>query len=51
MKYKGWTPSSIECYKLGCMCDKCSLYAILGKRCQMKKTVFELIKTFGKPNS
>lgn len=47
--FKKWTQSAIDCYFLGCVCHKCSVYEILGKRCKMKYVVLELVKKFGKP--
>ena len=25
---KNWTPSAVDCYKLGCVCARCNLYKI-----------------------
>jgi len=50
---KIWTPTAIECYKIGCMCSKCNLYKMyFSKRnykCRMKDTVIELVKQVGLP--
>ncbi len=48
-----WTPTAIDCYRLGCMCSKCNLYKIYfqGKssKCKMKETVIELVRRLGIP--
>lgn len=44
-----WTPTAKECYERGCRCDGCILAWILGKRCQMKTTVFYLVRKYGAP--
>lgn len=49
MLVRRWTDAAIYCYKRGCRCIGCLYYEIIGKRCQMKKTVIELVKKFGKP--
>ncbi len=50
---KTWTPTAIDCYKLGCMCSRCNLYKIYfskgNVRCRMKETVIELVRKFGAP--
>ena len=50
---KSWTPTAIDCYKLGCSCSKCNLYRIYFSgsevRCKMKETVIELVRRFGVP--
>ena len=50
---KNWTPTAIDCYRLGCNCSKCNLYKIYfsdGRlRCNMKSTVFELVRKYGAP--
>ncbi len=51
---KNWTPTAIDCYKLGCFCKKCNLYKIYFKdsthKCMMKDTVIELVRRLGAPN-
>ena len=51
---KNWTPSAIDCYKLGCSCSKCNLYKIYFEhqffKCKMKETVIELVRKFGIPS-
>lgn len=51
---KNWTPTAIDCYQIGCSCSKCNLNKIYFLnspfKCQMKKTVFELVKKLGAPN-
>lgn len=50
---KNWTPTAIECYKLGCNCSKCNVHKIyfVGRtfKCKMKETVIELVRKFGIP--
>lgn len=50
---KKWTPTAIDCYKLGCVCSKCNLNKIYFKhsifKCQMKYTVIELVRKLGIP--
>jgi len=49
MNYYHWTQSARECYEIGCRCNNCLLYIILGKECRMKQAVFELVRKFGAP--
>lgn len=46
-----WTEQAIECYSIGCNCQKCSLkngnYSF---KCQMPKVIDILINIIGKPN-
>lgn len=44
-----WTKSSIDCYFLGCQCEKCEVYKIIGKQCRMKFAVLELVRRHGVP--
>ena len=50
---KSWTPTAVECYKIGCNCSRCGLYKLYFKdsiyKCKMKETVIELVRTIGKP--
>ncbi len=50
---KNWTPTAIDCYKLGCSCYKCNLYKIYFAdsifKCKMKETVIELVRKIGRP--
>ena len=48
-KYTQWTLTAIECYKLGCDCEKCDLPSILETKCVMKYAVFQLVRKFGIP--
>lgn len=43
-----WSPSAIYCYKRSCICENC-IYTNLDTKCQMKKTVLNLIKNLGIP--
>ena len=50
----GWTPTAIECYKRGCVCDGCFYQNFFSKgvktqKCQMKRTVLSLCRKYGKP--
>ncbi len=51
---KHWTPTAIDCYKIGCNCSKCNLYKIYfssgESKCMMKYTVFNLVKKLGAPD-
>ena len=51
---KRWTPTAIDCYKLGCNCPKCNLYRIYfasgDSKCNMKYTVLNLVKNVGVPH-
>ena len=44
-----WTESSINCYKRGCNCHDCYIKDMLETPCNMKATVFELVRKLGKP--
>lgn len=44
-----WTRSAEECYELGCICSKCKIPEIMETPCQMKASVIELVRKFGKP--
>ena len=50
---KHWTPTAIECYRIGCNCFKCYLYKIYFQNsnttCKMKTAVIELVRTQGVP--
>lgn len=50
---QSWTPTAIDCYKLGCCCSKCNLYKLYFKtgvfKCKMKETVIELVRQIGAP--
>jgi len=51
---ENWTPTAVDCYKIGCQCSKCNLYKIYfsdgNKKCKMKETVIELVRKIGVPN-
>ena len=49
---KIWTPTAIDCYRLGCRCSKCFLYKLYFQhsKCRMKETVMELVRLYGKPD-
>lgn len=48
---KSWTEQAMECYSIGCDCQKCSLkngnYSFV---CQMPKVIDILINAVGKPS-
>lgn len=45
-----WTPTAIECYKKGCNCSICPIKNFIkSQNCQMKKTVFALVRKYGSP--
>ena len=50
---KNWTPTAIECYRLGCNCSKCNLNKLYFSdsifKCKMKETVIELVRRLGVP--
>lgn len=50
---KNWTPTAVECFELGCQCNKCGLYKIYFSnsttKCMMKMTVIELVRKLGIP--
>lgn len=48
-KYRYWTPSAIECYQRGCVCEGCLTGQIMEEHCRMKSSVIQLIKTLGPP--
>jgi len=47
---QSWTEQALECYSIGCNCQKCSLkngnYSF---KCQMPKVIDSLINIIGKP--
>lgn len=45
---KRWTQSAIDCYERGCRCQGC-IFSSLESTCQMKLTVRELVRRYGKP--
>lgn len=50
---KNWTPTAVDCYRIGCSCSKCNLYKIYFAEseasCMMKDTVIELVRKLGAP--
>ena len=48
-----WTPTAIECYKRGCNCEGCfytDFFNSSSQKCQMKASVLELVRVWGKPD-
>ena len=49
---KRWTPTALECYKRGCVCEGCfysDFFSATAQKCQMKAAVLELVRTIGAP--
>ncbi|MBQ7127220.1 hypothetical protein IJO12_09045 [bacterium] len=50
-----WTETAIDCYLIGCVCNKCFLYKIYfepyGSKCRMKDSVIELVRKNGVPKT
>lgn len=46
-----WTTDAINCYNRGCICIDCPILKMVKSldKCQMKATVLELVKKYGKP--
>lgn len=48
-----WTDTAVACYEIGCNCANChiidGLEALTKENCQMKSSVFQLVKKFGRP--
>ncbi|MCQ2738747.1 MAG: hypothetical protein MJ237_00810 [bacterium] len=48
-----WTQSAVDCYLIGCSCQKCNLYRVYFStsvyKCQMKNTVIDLVRKVGVP--
>lgn len=44
-----WTRQATLCYYLGSNCSKCDIPKDIIPQCQMKATILELVKEFGKP--
>lgn len=44
-----WTYDSIQCYKRGCVCKNCPMADLIGKQCQLKAMVLELVRVIGRP--
>ena len=50
---KRWTPTALECYKRGCVCEGCfynDFFSATAQKCQMKTAVFELVRSIGAPS-
>lgn len=45
-----WTQSAVDCYKLGCNCNKCNIPLIMETPCQMKRVVITLVALYGVPD-
>lgn len=48
---QNWTPSALDCYRIGCDCTVCPI--ALGNysfKCKMNHIVNALLKTYGAPN-
>lgn len=44
-----WTYDTKHCYKRGCICRGCPMADLIGKQCQLKGMVIELVRLIGKP--
>lgn len=49
--WHNWTETAVDCYRRGCVCDGCNIFKIIGEKCNMKRTVLDLVKKFGAPNN
>lgn len=49
MNFHKWTRSAKECYERGCICKGCLINEQMEEKCQMKYTVIDLVKKYGKP--
>jgi hypothetical protein len=50
---KRWTPTAIDCYKRGCICEGCfynDFFSGATQKCQMKAAVLELVRVIGTPD-
>ena len=48
---QNWTRSALDCYKLNCRCDLCSIHnSGYSFKCQMKRIVEILLQTKGMPD-
>lgn len=46
---RNWTRQAKDCYRIGCNCDMCIIPKIMNEPCQMKRTVFTLVRNLGIP--
>ena len=46
-----WTYDAICCYKRGCVCRNCPMSNLIGKQCQLKGLVIELVRVIGRPRN
>lgn len=49
MDYRRWTQAAIYCYERGCVCSDCFYKTNMDSKCQMKVSVLNLVRIFGKP--
>lgn len=51
---RNWSRSALDCYKRGCKCSGCFYYETYfktnGLKCNMKASVLELIRRYGRPS-
>ena len=48
-----WTPTALECYQRGCVCEGCfykEFFSGSPNKCQMKASVLELVRVIGTAN-
>ena len=48
-KWNRWSQSAIDCYRRGCVCVGCLMKEITEQKCNMKKSVLELVAQLGAP--
>lgn len=48
---RGWSIQAAECFNINCECIMCKVPRIMDSKCEMKATVLELYKRFGRPTS
>lgn len=50
--YGGWSKQAADCFNIDCECSLCDIPRKMeSQKCQMKATVLELFKKYGRPTS
>lgn len=44
-----WTPTAIDCYKIGAVCDKCKLPSSIKRKCKMKDKIIQITREYERP--
>ena len=44
-----WTPTALDCYRIGAVCDKCIFPPSIKKKCKMKDKIIQITREYGKP--